>query len=101
MVRSHILATVMAGLMPGHAKPTLGADTNPYRHAWRRRAYTSIQIPSEGAATVVAARKLAREGWIRPEETVVLFNTGCGYKYCEAWHKALEDSARAGEEIRA
>lgn len=43
----------------------------------------------EGAATVSAARKLAASGWIKPEETVVLFNTGTGYKYAEAWQRAL------------
>lgn len=43
----------------------------------------------EGAATVVAARILAAAGWIKPHETVVLFNTGTGYKYSEAWEKAL------------
>ncbi len=43
----------------------------------------------EGAATVIAARKLAARGWIKPGETVVLFNTGTGYKYPEAWQKAL------------
>ena len=44
----------------------------------------------EGAATVIAARKLAASGWIKPEETVVLFNTGTGYKYSEAWQRALQ-----------
>jgi threonine synthase len=44
----------------------------------------------EGAATVCAARKLAKTGWIKPEESVVLFNTGSGYKYAEAWGRALE-----------
>jgi threonine synthase len=43
----------------------------------------------EGAATVSAARKLALSGWIKPRETVVLFNTGTGYKYSEAWQRAL------------
>jgi threonine synthase len=43
----------------------------------------------EGAATVSAARKLAASGWIKPEQTVVLFNTGTGYKYAEAWQRAL------------
>ncbi|HET7151031.1 MAG TPA: threonine synthase [Candidatus Acidoferrum sp.] len=43
----------------------------------------------EGAATVSAARKLAQSGWIKPHETVVLFNTGTGYKYSEAWQRAL------------
>ena len=37
----------------------------------------------EGAATLSAAVKLAREGWIRPEEKVVLLNTGSGLKYPE------------------
>src|SRR5271170_5953199 len=44
----------------------------------------------EGAATVSATRKLAASGWIKPDETVVLFNTGTGYKYSEAWHRALQ-----------
>jgi threonine synthase len=44
----------------------------------------------EGAATVSAARKLAGSGWIKPKETVVLFNTGTGYKYSEAWQRALQ-----------
>src|SRR5215470_12629644 len=44
----------------------------------------------EGAATVSAARKLAASRWIRPHETVVLFNTGTGYKYSEAWQRALQ-----------
>ena len=44
----------------------------------------------EGAATVVAAQKLAARGWIKPEESVVLFNTGTGYKYSEAWDQALK-----------
>jgi threonine synthase len=46
----------------------------------------------EGAATVIAARKLVASGWIKPEETVVLFNTGAGYKYTEAWQLALQSA---------
>jgi threonine synthase len=44
----------------------------------------------EGSATVVAAQKLAAIGWIKPGESVVLLVTGCGYKYTEAWRKALQ-----------
>jgi threonine synthase len=44
----------------------------------------------EGAATVSAARNLADKGWIKSHETVVLFNTGTGYKYAEAWQRALQ-----------
>jgi len=49
-----------------------------------------ILAAPEGAATVIGARKLAVSGWIKPEETVVLFNTGTGYKYSEAWQRALQ-----------
>ena len=43
----------------------------------------------EGAATVVAARKLVAQRWIEPDELVVVFNTGSGYKCSEAWEAAL------------
>ena len=47
----------------------------------------------EGGACVAAARALARAGELRPEESVVLFNTGTGFKYAELmdplWDTAL------------
>lgn len=53
-------------------------------------SHEGIFAAPEGAATVAAARKLANSGWIKPQETVVLFNTGTGYKYSEAWQRALQ-----------
>jgi len=35
----------------------------------------------EGAATLAGLRHLLKDGWIYPEESVVLFNTGSGLKY--------------------
>ncbi|MBW4084066.1 threonine synthase [Paenibacillus sp. S150] len=35
----------------------------------------------EGAAAFAAARRLARTGWIKPDERVVVLNTGAGIKY--------------------
>jgi threonine synthase len=37
----------------------------------------------EGAATFAAALRLKEQGWIKPEEKVVLLNTGTGLKYPE------------------
>jgi threonine synthase len=60
-------------------------------HAGRELAsLEGIFAAPEGAATVIAARKLAASGWIKRHETVVLFNTGTGYKYPEAWQRALQ-----------
>jgi threonine synthase len=62
-------------------------------HAGRELAsLEGIFAAPEGAATVIAARKLAVSGWIKPEENVVLFNTGTGYKYAEAWQRALQSA---------
>ena len=43
----------------------------------------------EGAACWAACKRLAAAGWIRPEETVVLFNTGTGMKYLDVYARRL------------
>ncbi|GGG52671.1 threonine synthase [Hymenobacter glacieicola] len=40
-------------------------------------------VAPEGAAVWMAARHLLRTGWIRPEEQVLLLNTGSAQKYLE------------------
>jgi threonine synthase len=40
-----------------------------------------IYAAPEGAAGLAALRQLRRDGWVDEAETVVLFNTGSGYKY--------------------
>lgn len=35
----------------------------------------------EGGATLAALERLLAEGWVRPDERIVLFNTGTGLKY--------------------
>lgn len=37
----------------------------------------------EGAATLAALKELIKEGWLGPEERIVLFNTGSGLKYLD------------------
>jgi len=39
----------------------------------------------EGGAVVAACRKLLADGWIHPDESVVLFVTGSGHKYEHLW----------------
>ncbi|HET9912817.1 MAG TPA: threonine synthase [Anaerolineales bacterium] len=40
----------------------------------------------EGAATLAALKELVKQGWVHPEERIVLFNTGSGLKYLD--HKS-------------
>lgn len=39
----------------------------------------------EGGACVAAVRKLLASGFLQPDERVVIYNTGSGYKYLEAY----------------
>jgi len=44
----------------------------------------------EGAASLVAYRKLLKSGFFKPGDTVVLFNTGTGLKYIDVIARALK-----------
>ncbi len=46
---------------------------------------TGIFPAPEGAACLAAQVRLLEQGWIKPDETVVLFNTGSGLKYAHLW----------------
>lgn len=48
-----------------------------------------ILAAPEGGAGLSAIRKLIARGRISARESVVLFNTGSGYKYLEAWQGAM------------
>lgn len=48
---------------------------------------TGIFPAPEGAATLAAQVRLIEQGWIKPDEKVVLFNTGSGLKYAHLWAK--------------
>jgi threonine synthase len=43
----------------------------------------------EGGAGLVAVQQLIKDRKVRPDESVVVFNTGSGYKYSEAWNAVI------------
>jgi threonine synthase len=92
---------ILAGLRQTKGAAVAATDEEMLAAGRELAAREGIFAAPEGAATVVAAQKLSREGWIRPHESVVLFNTGCGYKYIEAWQKALEGAPHSQEEMKA
>ncbi|HEY3938503.1 MAG TPA: threonine synthase [Bryobacteraceae bacterium] len=59
-------------------------------------------VAPEGGACVVAARRLLESGFLRPEERLVIYNTGSGLKYLEAYstrfprHAATEQDKLGG-----
>jgi threonine synthase len=48
-------------------------------------AAEGLFVAPESGACYAAAGKLAKSGWIRSDETIVIFNTGTGLKYLECF----------------
>jgi threonine synthase len=42
-----------------------------------------VFVCPEGATTLAACHRLRAEGWLRPDDEVVLVNTGAGIKYLD------------------
>src|SRR4029077_9003159 len=82
---------ILSDIQNTHGTAVTATDEEMFAAGRELATLEGIFAAPEGAATVVAARKLAASGWIKREERVVLFNTGCGYKYAEAWQMALGD----------
>src|SRR5258705_2396770 len=59
-------------------------------------AATGIFTAPEGAACLPALRKLITEDLVKEGESVVIFNTGSGIKYLEAFEKRLKATTPAG-----
>jgi len=82
---------ILAGVRETKGTAVEATDEEMLRAGRELASQEGIFAAPEGAATVAAARKLAASGWIKRHESVVLFNTGCGYKYTEAWERALRE----------
>ena len=56
--------------------------------AWGEFAsHTGLMVAPEGAATLAALHTLLANGQVERDERIVLFNTGSGLKYIEAWFR--------------
>jgi len=55
----------------------------------------------EGGATLAALRQLRASGEVRANERVVLYNTGSGLPYLEAWRAALDRRRRGVSNVHA
>jgi threonine synthase len=61
------------------------SDQEMIEYARVMGSHTGIFPAPEGAACLAAQVHLLQSGWIKPDETVVLFNTGSGLKYAHLW----------------
>jgi threonine synthase len=80
---------ILADLYASHGEAVAATDNEMLTACRDLAALEGVFAAPEGGAGLVAVQKLREQGKIRRDETVVLFNTGSGYKYVEAWQEAL------------
>jgi threonine synthase len=81
---------ILADIYASHGEAVTATDAEMLAACRNMAALEGIFAAPEGGAGLVAAEKLRKQNKIQSDETVVLFNTGSGYKYVEAWQAALE-----------
>ncbi|MGA2882455.1 MAG: threonine synthase [Bryobacteraceae bacterium] len=59
---------------------------------------TGIFPAPEGGACVAALKKLLSNGFLKPEERIVLYNTGTGLKYLEAFSTRFPRTSRSEQD---
>src|SRR5215831_11265981 len=80
---------ILADLYSSHGQAVAASDSEMLAACQDMASLEGIFAAPEGGAGLVAVQKLVEQKKIERDETVVLFNTGSGYKYIEAWRTAL------------
>ncbi len=80
---------ILRGVYDSHGEAVAGTDEEMMTACGDMAAMEGIFAAPEGGAGLVAVNKLLERGNIQSDESVVVFNTGSGYKYAEAWQAAI------------
>jgi threonine synthase len=82
---------ILADVHASHGEAIAVSDQNLMTACVEMARHEGILAAPEGGAGLAAIRELVGRKKIDRSESVVLFNTGSGYKYLEAWQSALHD----------
>jgi threonine synthase len=82
---------ILADVYASHGEAVAVSDENLMAACVEMARVEGILAAPEGGAGLAAIRQLVALKKIGSTESVVLFNTGSGYKYLEAWQSALHD----------
>jgi threonine synthase len=76
---------ILRAVRASHGVAIAIPDDEMLRYARVMGSNSGIFPAPEGAACLAAQVRLIEQGWIGPNERVVLFNTGSGLKYAHLW----------------
>jgi threonine synthase len=55
-------------------------------------AKEELFVAPEGGACIAALKKLRQSGFLGKADRILIYNTGSGYKYLEAWKQYLNEA---------
>jgi threonine synthase len=85
---------ILRALRESHGAAVAVSDAEIIQGVKAAAATEGIFACPEGGACVAALRKLKANGHLSPDDTVVVFNTGTGFKYVDTMAPLWGDSAR-------
>jgi threonine synthase len=80
---------ILAGIYESGGEAVAAPDDELMQACRQMARLEGILAAPEGGAGLAAIQRLVASGSIGRDESIVLFNTGGGYKYLEAWQAAL------------
>jgi threonine synthase len=80
---------ILKDLYASHGEAVAAGDDEMMAACRNLASLEGIFAAPEGGAGLVAIEKLVAQNKIGRDDTVVLFNTGSGHKYLEAWQPSL------------
>jgi threonine synthase len=72
---------ILGCLRDSHGTALAVSDTEITRAQKEMAQKEGVLAAPEGAATWAGLQHLLRDGWVQPDESIILFNTGSGLKY--------------------
>jgi threonine synthase len=86
---------VLRAIRESHGSAIAVSDDEIVRGLRDAASTEGLFMAPEGAACVAALRKLKANGHLSPDDTVVVFNTGTGFKYVELIEPRWADATRS------
>jgi threonine synthase len=74
---------ILQNIYESHGTAIAVSDESILESQRQLASMEGIFAAPEGAATFAALKELVKQGWVHPEEHIILFNTGSGLKYLD------------------
>jgi len=80
---------VLQAVRESHGTAVAVSDREMMEAGKELASHEGLFVAPEGAACIAALKNLRRSGFLHQNDRILIYNTGSGYKYLEAWSQSL------------